>query len=89
MSWIEWYISNDGASSETPLQIGQRSPIVSVVLALVLALLLRRRPSVASKEELMDTLDIELRQMNELRMELNEHGIEILENASAKYVDST
>jgi hypothetical protein len=56
VAWIEWYIYNDGPPQENPQQVAQWSPMVSIGLLLISALILRWKYHVASTQELDDKI---------------------------------
>lgn len=55
--WIEWYISKDIVSKETPQQVGQWSPLAAIGLVLVSAAILQARPWIASEIELRSDIE--------------------------------
>ncbi|CAK48354.1 uncharacterized protein An11g03660 [Aspergillus niger] len=54
--WIEYYIHEDGPSQETPQQVGQWSPLVSIGFLLISAAILKLKYWVASREELEEEI---------------------------------
>ncbi|OJI82806.1 hypothetical protein ASPTUDRAFT_124994 [Aspergillus tubingensis CBS 134.48] len=55
--WIEYYIHEDGPSQETPQQVGQWSPLVSIGFLLISAAILKLKYWVASREELEEEIE--------------------------------
>lgn len=54
--WIEWYIRNDGSTNETINQVGQWSPLVSVAVVLLAAMVYQLKEKLASKDELREEI---------------------------------
>lgn len=70
--WIEWWIHRDIVSKETPRQVGQWAPAVSVGLILISALIMRLKHQLASKEEVeheIEELQERLAKLEKLREE--------------------
>lgn len=55
--WVEWFISHDIQSKETPQQVGQWSSLAAIGLVLVSAAVLRLRYCIASMDELQDDVE--------------------------------
>ncbi|KAH8730092.1 hypothetical protein GQ44DRAFT_607252 [Phaeosphaeriaceae sp. PMI808] len=77
--WIEWYIRNDGDPTETPGQVGQWTPLVSVAVILFATLLYQLQLRMASDDEVRWNMrDLEMK-LRELRGEL-ERRSGVMEN---------
>lgn len=74
IGWIEWYIRNDGSSNESINQVGQWSPLVSVAVILLAALLYRLEGCFASDEEIVADIQNKELYLRKLRGRLEERS---------------
>lgn len=75
--WIEWYIRNDGKPNESPQQVGQWSPLVSVAVVLIAGFLSRFKTRLASSEELRQDIEMHEDHLAALRARLIAKDMEL------------
>lgn len=72
VAWIEYYIYHDGPSQETPQQVGQWSPLVSIALLCISAAIYKLKYWVAPRHEIendIQELKKEIERLENLRDE--------------------